>query len=75
MEKMKQTDMVLHHLKTKGSITPLEALHEYGIMRLTSRINDLKKAGYCFEREMVKVKNSSGKTNRYAKYRLKDKEV
>lgn len=75
MEKMKQTDMVLHHLETKGSITPLEALQEYGIMRLASRVTDLKNAGYRITKETVTSKNSSGKTVHYARYSLQSKEV
>lgn len=75
MVKMKQTDMVLHHLETKGSITPLEALREYGIMRLASRVTDLKNAGYCIAKETVTNKNSNGKTVRYARYSLQSKGV
>ena len=43
---MTQTDRVLRHLQDYGSITPHEALAEYGIMRLGARIWDLKKQGH-----------------------------
>lgn len=37
-----QCERILRHLKDYGSITSLEAVNEYGIMRLASRINDLR---------------------------------
>ena len=42
---MTQTEKVLRHMKRFGSITPLEAMEEYGIMRLGARIWDLKREG------------------------------
>lgn len=42
---MTQTDRILRHLREHGSITPLEALREFGCMRLGARIYDLKRAG------------------------------
>lgn len=38
-----QCEIVLRHLRDYGAISPLEAMAEYGIMRLASRIADLKK--------------------------------
>lgn len=40
-----------------SSITQLEAIREYGIMRLASRIKDLKNDGYSIKKEMVESKN------------------
>lgn len=40
-----QCEKILRHLKDYGSITSLEAMQEYGIMRLASRINDLRQGG------------------------------
>ncbi|BAQ91637.1 hypothetical protein [uncultured Mediterranean phage uvMED] len=37
---------VLNHLKSGKSITPLEALQEYGCFRLADRIFVLRKDGY-----------------------------
>ena len=34
---MTQTERVIKHLKEYGSITPLEAIREYGITRLGAR--------------------------------------
>ena len=41
----KQADLILMHMKKYGSITHLEAEKEYGIARLASRINDLRRQG------------------------------
>jgi len=51
---MTQNELVLNHIETYGSITPLEALTRYGIMRLASRVNDLKNAGVNIKTTMKK---------------------
>ena len=43
---MTQATDILNHLKTKGPITQLEALKEYGCFRLASRINELRESGH-----------------------------
>jgi hypothetical protein len=43
---MRQTDLILNHLKDKGSITPLDALNLYGCFRLSARIFEIKDQGY-----------------------------
>lgn len=43
MMKTTQCERILRHLRDYGSITQKEAYAEYGIARLASRINDLKK--------------------------------
>lgn len=50
---MKQTEAILRHLRLNGSITPLEALQQYGCFRLAARISDLKAAGHPIATEMV----------------------
>ena len=40
-----QNQRILDYLDSHGSITQLEALNELGIMRLASRISDLRKRG------------------------------
>ena len=68
--KITQCDKILRHLKDYGSINPLEALGNYGIMRLASRITDLKRRGYLISKEIKKSNNRYGETVRYAEYRL-----
>ena len=71
---MKQTEKIASHLETYGSITSLEAMQEYGIMRLASRVSDLKKAGVAIRVEMVSGKNRFGENTSYAKYWLDESE-
>ena len=65
-----QCDKILRHLQDYGSISQMDALREYGIMRLASRISDLKRQGYPVTREMVAWKNRYGETVTYARYSL-----
>ena len=67
---MTQTEKILRHLHEHGSITPLDALQEYGVMRLASRICDIKRAGVAVDMEMETAKNRYGEPVRYARYRL-----
>lgn len=67
---MTQCEKIIRVLEDSGSITSWEAMQEFGIMRLASRINDLKKAGYNIDREMITSTNRYGETVRYAKYTL-----
>jgi len=62
---MSQENDVLFHLRNIGPLTPLEALQKYGIMRVASRINDLRRDGYNITTVMTE---QSGK--RFAKYIL-----
>ncbi len=62
--------MVLNHLQHHGSITPLEAEANYGIMRLGARIWDLRHDGYHIVTETETRKNRFGVLTSYARYRL-----
>lgn len=42
---MTQNERIMRHLTDYGSITSMEAMTEYGIMRLASRISELRTAG------------------------------
>lgn len=52
-----QNERILDYIAENGSITQLEALTELGVMRLASRISDLKRKGYDIKSENVTVKN------------------
>ena len=67
---MTQCEKILKAMQENGSITSLEAMQDFGIMRLASRINDLKRAGFNINREMIKSKNRYGEPISYAKYTL-----
>lgn len=43
---MTQAEQIKAHILKHNSITPLEALQEYGCMRLAARIRDLRKDGF-----------------------------
>ena len=67
---MTQSERILRHLTDYGSITSMEAMADYGIMRLASRVNDLRKAGTPIITECVEGVNRYGEKTRYARYRL-----
>ena len=68
--KITQCERILRHLKDFGSITSLEAIQEYGLLRLASRINDLKQQGYCIHAERGSGKNRYGEATHFTVYRL-----
>lgn len=68
---MTQCERVLRHIQDYGSITSAEAIQEYGIYRLASRISDLKKLGVPISKEMVSGKNRYGERTSYARYSIR----
>lgn len=68
--KANQCNKILDYMEREGSITPLDALREFGCMRLASRITDLKHRGYVIHKEMETAKNGDGEPVRYARYRM-----
>ena len=68
---MTQCERIIRHLNDYGSITSLEAVNEYGILRLASRIHDLKDLGYEIEKTYEKSKNRYGEPTAYVRYSLK----
>lgn len=71
---MTQCEKIINHINKHGSITPRTADKLYGIMRLASRINDLRSKGYDIVTITKKGKNRDGKATRYAEYRFAEKE-
>lgn len=71
---MTQTERVYRYMKEFGSITPIEAMNSLGVMRLASRITDLRKQGIAIEKETAKGKNRYGEVTNFARYKLKEKE-
>lgn len=67
---MTQCEKILRHMQDFGSITSLEAMQEYGIMRLASRIADLKQMDIPIQKEMVSGKNRYGEATSYARCSL-----
>lgn len=74
MEKRKltQKEKIINYIHKYGSITPLDALREFGCMRLATRVFELKEDGYRIKTVMEKAKNKSGDTVHYARYFLEE---
>ena len=66
----KQTTRVLDYILEFGSITQLEAIRDLGVMRLASRISDLKKQGVPIRSEMVPVSNKFDEVCHVKRYSL-----
>jgi hypothetical protein len=41
-----QNELILSHLRRRKTISPVEAMISYGVMRLASRIHELRTAGH-----------------------------
>jgi hypothetical protein len=67
---MSQVDRVLSHLKSYGTIQPLEAWRDLGIYRLSAVIYDLRKEGHKIATKRVEVVNRFGETALIAQYSL-----
>ena len=65
-----QNDQILWFMKHRGMITPLDAINEFGCMRLSARISDLTKKGYAIIHTPVTVKNRYGKKIKVMGYSL-----
>ena len=63
---MSQTQAIKQHLESGRSITAIEALSEYGCLRLAARIADLRDQGMQIETVMV----TYSKDKRFAKYKI-----
>ena len=65
-----QNQMILRFVEENGSITPVEAMAELGVMRLAARISDLEKRGHRFAHQMVESRNRQGKQVHYMRYKV-----
>ncbi|GAG67946.1 unnamed protein product [marine sediment metagenome] len=63
-----QSDAVLWHLKTYGSITSYEAIKEYGATRLSAIIFNHRKEGYDIDSMPLTKKTRFGRNTTIAKY-------
>lgn len=72
MRKATQSERILEYITTFGSITQMEALRDLGVMRLASRISDLKKQGYPIKSDIEAVKNRFDETCYIKRYSMGD---
>ena len=70
MGKQTHEKMILQYMRKHGSITAMDAIRDFGCMRLASRVSDLRWNGYNIETVMEVGKNRQGETVRYARYYL-----
>lgn len=70
-----QAERVLDYIREFGSITQLEALRDLGVMRLASRISDLRRQGYKITSKTEAVANRYGETCRIKRYSIGEVET
>lgn len=68
--KLTQCDKVLRHIEDYGSISSLEAVTDYGILRLAARISDLRAQGYPIVSHTATGRNRYGEPTHYSVYTL-----
>lgn len=67
---MAQNDKILRYMQETGGITPMEAIEQFGCMRLAARISDLKAQGVPIKKETVKRRNRFGEPVSFARYSI-----
>lgn len=67
---MTQCDRILQYMSDHGSISTLDAFRDLGIVRLGSRIHDLRRRGHKIKCEYLKAKNRYNEPVRFKKYSL-----
>lgn len=68
--KPSQNQRILDYIAEFGSITQLEALRDLGVMRLASRISDLRCLGYPITSSTEPVKNRFDETCYIKRYSM-----
>ena len=67
-----QNERILQYMNDFGSITQMDALQDLGVMRLASRISDLRRLGYPIISKVEAVKNRYGEMCRIKRYSMKE---
>jgi hypothetical protein len=72
MEIESQNKRIAAHLKSGRSLTPLDALYQFGCFRLGARIYDLRRQGMKIKAEMIEITSTSvyNGVKRVCKYSL-----
>ena len=70
-QRLTQCMKIVKYMKDFGSITPVQAMKDLGVMRLAARISDLEAEGWQIEHERETGENRYGEKTTYARYRLK----
>lgn len=70
MSRDTQKKKLLEHLQKNGTITSLQAVLNYNILRPSNRIQELKQDGLNIDTEIIWNTKDDGTTTHYAKYTL-----
>lgn len=65
------TGRILEHLKSKGSITSIEAFEKFGATRLSAVVFNLRKDGFAIKSEKMNGQNRFGEKVNFVRYELK----
>jgi hypothetical protein len=71
MAKATQEQRILDYMVRFGGITQLEALRDLGVMRLASRISDLRQKGHDIKSETITVRNRFEEECHVSRYSLR----
>ena len=63
---MSQHAQLLKYLRTGGTLTPLQALEQFGCLALSQRMGELRREGHPIVSEIIRLSNGK----RVAQYRL-----
>lgn len=71
MSKATQNQRVIDYMTQYGGITQIQALSDLGVMRLASRISDLRSKGYDIKKGMITVRNRFEEECHVARYSMR----
>ena len=66
---MTQYERILRYLDDFGSITPMEAFLDLGITNLATRVSEMTRKGYRFDKTLESKVNRYGQKVHYMRYR------
>ena len=67
-----QNERILDYIERFGSITQLDALRDLGVIRLASRMSDLKRLGYPVVSTIEPVANRFGEVCHVKRYTIRE---
>lgn len=70
-KRLTQSMKIIKYMMDFGSITPIQAMKDLGVMRLAARISDIEAEGWEIIHERETGENRYGEKTTYARYRLK----
>lgn len=68
--KPNQNERILAYIKKHGSITQFEAMNQLGVMRLASRVSDMRSKGIPIASRLEEIENRFGEKCRIKRYFL-----